>query len=70
MKFNQNNLLGPRPGGGCAMNNRTIGRDQSKEDDLLIYEISDEALECAGETKRAGNYTQFFCTALDLCPGP
>ena len=52
------------------MNNRTIGRDQSKEDDLLIYEISDEALECAGETKRAGNYTQFFCTALDLCLGP
>jgi len=42
------------------------------EQDILVNEISDRALECAvligGE--RAPNYTLYFCTALDLCPGP
>ena len=31
---------------------------------------SDEALEGAAETKKAANHTLFFCTALDMCPGP
>ena len=42
--------------------------DQSEE--ILSYEISDEALEGAAGTKQAANYTLFYCTALDLCPGP
>ena len=41
--------------------------DQSEE--IFCYEISDEALEIAAGANRAANYT-FFCTALDLCPGP
>jgi hypothetical protein len=42
--------------------------DQAKE--ILSYEISDEALESAAGTKQVPNYTLFYCTALDLCPGP
>jgi hypothetical protein len=42
--------------------------DQAEE--ILSYEISDEALESAAGTKWAANYTLFYCTALDLCPGP
>ena len=38
--------------------------------EILSYEISDEALEGAARTKQAANYTLFYCTALDLCPGP
>ena len=34
------------------------------------YDISDEALESAAGSEKAGNYTLYFCTALDLCPGP
>jgi hypothetical protein len=40
------------------------------EDELLAYDISDEALESAAGSEKAGNYTLYFCTALDLCPGP
>jgi hypothetical protein len=46
----------------------TIGLDQNEED-LLIYEISDEALENAGNEK-AGVITQWLCTALYFCPSP
>jgi hypothetical protein len=42
--------------------------DQTEE--ILSYEISDEALESAAGTKRAARYTLYYCTALDLCPGP
>ena len=49
-----------------SMSDTTI--DQAKE--ILSYEISDEALEGAERTKQAANYTLFYCTALDLCPGP
>ena len=48
------------------MSDTTI--DQTQE--ILFYEISDEALESAAAGKRAANYTLFYCTALDLCPGP
>ena len=53
------------------MNDTTIGLDQSEEE-MLTYEVSDEALESATGTgnEKGGNYTLFFCTALDLCPGP
>jgi hypothetical protein len=37
---------------------------------ILAYELSDDALENAASKWRAGNYTLYFCTALDLCPGP
>ena len=49
----------------------TIGLDQTEEE-MLTYEVSDEALESATGTgnEKAGNYTLYFCTALDLCPGP
>ena len=46
-----------------------IGLDRTDEK-ILAYEVSDEALEGAAETKKAANHTLFFCTALDMCPGP
>ena len=52
------------------MNDMTNGLDQNEED-LLINEISDEALEtavCTGHEK-AGNYTLAACTGLAVCPG-
>lgn len=46
--------------------------EDRNEEDLLSYEISDDALESMAHTPtdRAGNYTLYFCTQLDLCPGP
>ena len=37
-------------------------------EEILSYEISDEALEGAAGINRAANYTLYYCTALDLCP--
>jgi hypothetical protein len=47
----------------------TIGRDRPEEE-ILTYEVSDEALETAAGTgsEKAGNYTLYFCTALHMCP--
>ena len=47
----------------------TIGRDRPEEE-MLTYEVSDEALETAAGTgsEKAGNYTLYFCTALHMCP--
>ena len=44
-----------------------IALDQTE--DILA---SDEALETAAGTgdEIAGHYTLYYCTALDLCPGP
>ena len=41
------------------------------EEAIIACEVSDDALETAADTgsKNAGS-TFFFCTALDLCPGP
>ena len=46
----------------------TIGRDRP-EDEILTYEVSDEALETAAGTgsKQAGNYT-LVCTFFHYCP--
>jgi len=46
-------------------------RQQTKEI-TFVETISDEALEAAAGAgrDRAGKYTLFYCTALDLCPGP
>jgi hypothetical protein len=48
-----------------------IGLDRTEEE-IFAYQISDEALETAAGTgsEKAGYYTLFYCTALDLCPGP
>lgn len=53
------------------MSDTTFGLDQTEER-MLAYEVSDEALESAAGTAsdKAANYTLYFCTALDLCPGP
>ena len=52
------------------MNDATIGHDQTEEE-MLKYEVSDEALETAATpSETAGNYTLYYCTALQLCPGP
>ena len=51
------------------MSDDATGIDQTTNE-MLAYEISDDALENAASIGRAGNYTVVFCTALDLCPGP
>ena len=41
------------------------------EEAMITYEISDEALEiAAGTASKPGSYTLWYCTALNLCPGP
>ncbi len=39
------------------------------EDSILDYEVSDEALESAGDNVTAANYTLGACTGLSICPG-
>ena len=51
------------------MRDITIGLDQTDEQ-VLACDISDEALETTAGNEKAGKYTFYFCTALDLCPGP
>ena len=52
------------------MNDITIGLDQTEEE-ILTYEVSDEALEATAGTgkEKAGNYTFGGCTGLSVCPG-
>ena len=40
----------------------------SNDEELLIYEVSDEALETTGGNEMAGNYTLAACTGLSECP--
>jgi hypothetical protein len=47
------------------MNDATIGLDQIEE--LPVYEVSDEALEAAAGTEKAG-YTLAYCSGLSVCP--
>ena len=45
---------------------------QQNEEEFFNCEITDDALENLmriGDEK-AASYTLFFCTSLDLCPGP
>ena len=42
---------------------------ERNEESILIYEISDEALETAVGNIIAGNYTLAACTGLSVCPG-
>ena len=46
----------------------TIFEIDRAEEKILAHQISDEALEMATGTR--AHYTFYFCTALDLCPGP
>jgi hypothetical protein len=52
------------------MNNDIIRLDQNEEE-ILTYEVSDEALETAAGTgkEKVGNYTLGACTGLSVCPG-
>ena len=47
------------------MNDATIGFDQIEE--LPAYEVSDEALEAAAGSEKAG-YTLAYCSGLSVCP--
>jgi len=51
------------------MNESTISVDLTEEE-ILIYEASDEALEAAacGMKDKAGASTLAFCSGLDTCP--
>jgi hypothetical protein len=42
-----------------------------REEEILTFEVSDEALEAAAvSTKtKAGAFTLAFCSGLDTCPG-
>jgi hypothetical protein len=61
-------------GVGCLMRDgiKEVPCRVSLEEAMLAYEVSDEALETAAGagSKKAGNYTLYYCTALHLCPGP
>jgi hypothetical protein len=48
----------------------TIFELDQAEKEILAHQISDEALEMAAGSETVSNYTLYFCTALDLCPGP
>jgi len=41
-----------------------------REEEILTFEVSDEALEAAAGTTRekAGAFTLAFCSGLDTCP--
>ncbi|MGA2892332.1 MAG: hypothetical protein ABSE22_05640 [Xanthobacteraceae bacterium] len=49
--------------------NDTARLDQTEEE-MLTYEVSDEALEnsAASVKKKAGAFTLSFCSGLDTCP--
>jgi len=51
------------------MTDVTTGLDQADEQ-APVCDISDEDLEAMTAIEKAGGYTLYFCTALDLCPGP
>jgi hypothetical protein len=51
------------------MNDKIIGLDRTEED-VLTYEVSDEALETAAATEKwkAEAHTMAFCSDLSTCP--
>lgn len=42
-----------------------------RDEDILTFDVSDEALEAAAGTvkEKAGSMTVAFCSGLDTCPG-
>jgi hypothetical protein len=60
---------------GAAGNERTKAMSDTTrldqiDEEILSYEVSDEALETAAGTgkEKAGNYTLGFCSGLSVCP--
>ena len=51
------------------MNNHMTNQLDRTEEDLLIYAVSDEALDTAGGNEITGNFTLGACTGLSECPG-
>ena len=52
-----------------AMKNTTMGLEKFEED-ILAFEVSDEALEvAAGTSKEKANFTLGACSGLSVCPG-
>jgi hypothetical protein len=47
------------------MNDITI---HQTDEEILTYEVSDEALETAAGKDKAANFTLGACTALSVCP--
>ncbi|MFY9686651.1 MAG: hypothetical protein WAJ88_12710 [Pseudolabrys sp.] len=39
------------------------------DDSILNFDVTDEALESAGDNATAANYTLGACTGLSVCPG-
>jgi hypothetical protein len=64
----QPRLLGKERGNAMAV---TI-IEPERADEILTREVPDAALETAAGAGNEGvaRYTLYFCTALDLCPGP
>jgi hypothetical protein len=52
------------------MNDTTMGREQIEEE-IPLFEVSDEALEATAGTVRekAANYTLGACSGFSVCPG-
>jgi hypothetical protein len=49
------------------MNLSSVQMDQ-KEEDVLSFEVSDEALESAAATEMATPFTLGSCTGVSVCP--
>jgi hypothetical protein len=39
------------------------------EEEILAFDVSDEALETAAAKEKVGNFTLGACTGLSVCPG-
>jgi hypothetical protein len=51
------------------MKNTTTGFEKFEED-ILVFEVSDDALEiAAGTAKEKANFTLGACSGLSVCPG-
>jgi hypothetical protein len=49
------------------MNDTTMGLDLVEEE-ILAFEVSDEALEIAAGKEKVGSFTLGACTGLSVCP--
>jgi hypothetical protein len=54
-----------------AMNDTLIGPDNTEEDEIFAYDMSDEALEAAADTgnENMQSFTHQGCTITPSCPG-
>jgi hypothetical protein len=50
-----------------AMSDKNTGFGRT-EQEILSFEVSDESLEIAAGTEKAGIYTLGYCTGLSACP--